>query len=274
MKLHSKQALLLVALIDLLVLLLIIRPGTRQAEDPALLAQRIQQQLFDAQLALPRDPNAAQTSVQAATTQHAMLTQQLPPSAFVAAQVANQALARADSAASTRDEPPLAQARADYQTALDWAGSVATLESIRAGSADNAEIWLKLRSYKPSSRFNVASSSATQTIQEFAAGRVSSELALGTVQRELDTSYRTLLTDALEASSAAGKQGFVVRAAESATLAAGYYRILRADFLVQAGEDQANAADSAFVSLRNAANAGDWPALEHARAAIGASLGV
>jgi hypothetical protein len=274
MKFYVKHLLLLLALVELAVLFVVIRPGTKSDDDPALLAQRIQQQLFDAQLALARDPKAAQNSVGEATAQHAALAQRLPPSAFVAAQVASQALLAARSAAANPDELAMAQARADYQTALDWAGYLATLEAIRSGGVASAETWLKLRSYKPSTRFNVSSSRATLAVQELAAGRMSSELALGQVQRDLDDSYRALLADALESCSTAARQAFVVRATESATLASGYYRILRAGVVAQAGAAQASAADSAFAGLRAAAIAADWPALERARSAIATALGV
>jgi high-affinity iron transporter len=271
MNMSHKRAILLVVLVELVAMAVVIRSSGHRGDDPALASQRIQQQLFEAQQALAGDPTTAEANVALAAAQHATLVPLLPPSAYVAAQAGGQALARARDAVAARDEPALAQARADYQTALYWAGYLATLESIRSGGA-NAEVWLKLRAYKPSARFNAAPSGATSALQDLAAGRIPAEVARDLVRRELDETYQVLLTDALEASASAAQRRFGVRAAEEAALAAGYFRILRPGFVAQAGERRATAADRALTDLRTAASQADWPSVVRARAAVAAAL--
>jgi hypothetical protein len=235
-------------------------------EDPALLTQRIEQRLSDAQRALARDPAAARAEVDAAVAQHATLAPNLPPAAASAASVANAALAAAQSAASARDELGLIQARADYQTALLWAGYLATLDAARSGQGRAAATWLKLRAYRQSSRFSPATSGATAAVEDLIAGRTTPERAAEVVREELDGAYQALMVEAVEASATASFQGYRARAAEAATRAAGYYRILRGHFA------NPPAGDRAFADLRAAVIAADWPAVQRARAAIAAAL--
>jgi high-affinity iron transporter len=240
--------------------------GSFEREDPALLTQRIEQRLFEAQRALARDPTAARAEIDAAVAQHAALVPRLPVSAANAASVASDALAAAQSAATGGDELGLIQARADYQTALLWAGYLATLDATRSGQGQAAATWLKLRAYRESTRLSPASSSATVAIEDLIAGRTTPEHAATIVQAELDGTYQALMVDAVEASATATFQGYRARAADSAARAAGYYRILRASFA------NPPAADRAFADLRAAVVAADWPAIQRARAAIAAAL--
>jgi hypothetical protein len=190
----------------------------------------------------------------------------LPPTAARAAQVASDALAAAQSAASAHDELSLIQARADYQTALLWAGYLATLDALRSGQGHAGATWLKLRAYRQSSRFGPAASGATAAVEELIAGRTTPERAAAAVQEELDGTYQALMVEAVEASTTAAFQGYRARAAEAAARAAGYYRILRERFA------DPPAADRAFADLRAAVVAADWPAVQRARAAIAAAL--
>jgi high-affinity iron transporter len=240
--------------------------GSSEGEDPALLTQRIEQRLFEAQRTLARDPAAARAEVDAAAAQHSTLVPRLPVSAASAASVASDALAAAQSAATGGDELGLIQARADYQTALLWAGYLATLDATRSGQGRAAATWLKLRAYRESTRLSPASSSATAAIEDLIAGRMTPEQAAVVVEEELDGTYQALMVDAVEASATAAFQGYRARAADSAARAAGYYRILRASFANQP------AADRAFADLRAAVAAADWPAIQRARAAIAAAL--
>jgi hypothetical protein len=236
-------------------------------DDPALVVQRIEQRLSDAQRALARDPAAARAAVDAAVAQHATLAPRLPSSAVGAASAADAALAAAQSAATAHDELALIQARADYQTALLWAGYLATLDAARAGQGRAAATWLKLRAYRESTRFSPATSDATVAIEDLIAGRTTPARAAAVVQAELDGTYQALMVDAVEASATASFQGFRARAAEAATRAAGYSRILRASFA------DPTTADRAFADLRAAVIAADWPAVQRARAAIATALG-
>jgi hypothetical protein len=241
-------------------------PGNSEGADPALLTQRIEQRLFEAQRALARDPAAARGEVDTAVAQHAALAPRLPASAASAASVASAALAAAQSAASEGDELGLIEARADYQTALLWAGYLATLDALRSGQGRAAATWLKLRAYPHSSRLSPAPSGATAAIEDLIGGRATPEHAAAVVQAELDGTYQALLVDAVEASATATFQGYRPRAAEAAARAAGYYRILRASFA------NPEAADQAFADLRAAVVAADWPAVQRARAAIASAL--
>jgi hypothetical protein len=238
-----------------------------EGDDPALLAQRIEQHLFDAQRALARDPAAARAEVHAAVAQHAALAPRLPPSASSAASAASAALAAAQSATTARDDLALIQARADYQTALLWAGYLATLDATRSGQGRAAATWLKLRAYRHSSRLSPAASAATAAIEDLIAGRTTAGRAAAVVQEELDGTYQALMVDAVESSATAAFQGFRPRATEAAARAVGYYRILRDGFADPA------AADRAFADLRTAVVAADWLAVQRARAAIAAALG-
>ena len=241
--------------------------GNPGGDDPALLVQRIEQHLSDAQRALARDPAAARAQVDAAVEHHATLAPRLPSTAADAASAAEAALVAAKSAATARDELAMIQARADYQTALLWAGYLATLDAVRSGHGRAAATWLKLRAYRESTRFSPAATDATTAIEDLIAGRTTPEHAAATVQAELDGTYQALMVDAVEASATASFQGFRARAAEAATRAAGDSRILRASFA------DPTAADRAFTDLRAAVVAADWPAVQRARAAIAIALG-
>ena len=175
-------------------------------------------------------------------------------------------MAAAQSAAGARDELGLIQARADYQTAMLWAGYLATLDAARSGQGRAAATWLKLRAYRQSSRFTPAASAATAAIEELIAGRTTPERAAAVVREELDGTYQALMVESVEASATASFQGYHTRAAEAAARAAGYYRILRAGFT------DSIAADRAFADLRAAVVAADWPAVQRARAAVAAAL--
>jgi hypothetical protein len=259
------------ALIVALALLALVSCGPAQpippaGEDPALLAQRIEQRLSEAQRTLARDPAAARAAVDAAIAQHALLAPRLPASAANAASAANMALAAAESAASAGDDLALIQARADYQTALLWVGYLATLDATRTGQGQDAATWLKLRAYRQSTRLNPAASAATTAVEELIARRTTATQATAAVQGDLDRTYQALMVEAVEASATAAFQGFHARAAEAATRSAGYYRILRASFA------DPSAGDRAFADLRAAVAGGDWPAVQRARAAIATVL--
>jgi hypothetical protein len=242
------------------------QPRISEGDDPALLAQRIEQRLSEAQRALTRDPAAARAAIDAAVTQHAALASRLPPSAIDAASAAAAALAAAQSAASAHDDLTLIQARADYQTALLWAGYLATLDATRTGQGRSAATWLKLRAYRQSTRLNPVASGATAAIEELIAGRTTAERAAAVVQEDLDGTYQALMIDAVESSATAAFQGFHARAIDAAARAAGYYRILRAGFA------DPSAGDRAFADLHAAVVAADWPAVQRARAAVAAAL--
>jgi hypothetical protein len=243
------------------------QPASQAAgEDPALLAQRIEQRLSNAQRAITTDPAVARAEIDAAVSQHAALAPRLPAAAASAASVADAALAAAQSATTAHDELALIQARADYQTALLWAGYLAALDAARSGQGPAAAAWLKLRAYRPSSRRNPVASGATAAIEELMAGRTTPERAAAAVQAELDGTYQALMIEAVEASATAAFQGYRARAAEAATRAAGYYRILRHSFV------DPLAADRAFADLRAAVVAADWPAVQRARAEIATAL--
>jgi high-affinity iron transporter len=261
-----RHALLPVVLIALCTLVNCGQPGIPEGEDPALLVQRIEQHLSDAQRALARDPAAARAEVDAAVVQHAALAPRLPASTTTAASAASTALVTAQTAATARDELALIQARADYQTALQWVGYLATLDTTRSGQGRAAATWLKLRAYRQSSRFSPAASGATAAIEDLIVGHMTAGRAATIVQEELDGTYQALMVDAVESSATAAFQGFRARAAEAATRAAGYFRILRAGFV------DPSAADRAFADLRAAVVAGDWPTVQRARAAIAAAL--
>ncbi len=240
--------------------------GNASGDDPALLVQRIEQHLSDAQRALARDPAVARAQVEAAVAQHATLAPRLPRSAAGATKAAESALVAAQSAAISQDELAMIQARADYQTALLWAGYLATLDAVRSGQGRAAATWLKLRAYRESTRFSPAATEATTAIEDLIGRRITPEHAAVIVQAELDGTYQALMIDAVEASATASFQGFRARAAEAATRAAGYSRILNAGFA------DPIAADRAFADLRAAVVAADWPAVQRARAAIASAL--
>jgi len=270
---NRKRILILIVLIELGILAISLRPSAPQGDEPALIVQRIQLSLFEAQQSLATDPAMARTAVDAATAQHRSLAMRLPSSANSAAQAANGALADARAAVDANDAVALIQARADYQTALVWAGYLATLESTRAGRGADATVWLKLRAYKPSSRLNPASSEATLAAADLASGRLTSAQATTAVRRDLDATYQVLLVDAVGTSVTMSFQGSRMRAVEAAVTAAGYYRILRAGFAAQSGAQRAASVDQAFADLRAAVVQADWPAVQRAQAVIAQSLG-
>jgi high-affinity iron transporter len=232
-------------------------PAAAQNDDPVLAAQQIQRQLFDAQRQLANDPTGAHAAIEAIRAQHtAQFAAQLPAEADDAAQAAEQALIDAQTAAKNGDAIALTQARADYRTALAWAGYTATLTSVQSGDAESAARWLKLREFKKSSRLNPPTASATRAVQMLAQGGLAPEQAATTIAADLDETYQTLMNGALQATIEATERQFQLRAAEEAALASGYFRILRSGFAERQGEASAAAVEQAFAALRTATAAG------------------
>lgn len=186
------------------------------------------------------------------------------------------ALADAAAAASTGDSRGLAAARGRLWGELLHAGHRIVLAALEAGDGERAAEWIALREYRQATKVSLATSEAREAIAAFAAGGGDPTSVRTVVEADLRDAYFFRLRDALRQLEDAAARGFDVRATEWAELAAGYFRIVQADFETKLGSAAAEAAAAGFAELTAAATAAvpaPSTAVQPSRTAIGGHVG-
>jgi high-affinity iron transporter len=246
----------LLLLIAVLAALAPLRAGAVEPS-PAATAEAIRAGLVRAQLALVRDPAAAQrelASAQAAYTGE--LAEGVRRQAPAADARIRAGLAAAAAARAASDGAAVAAARARVWTAL-LAGGYAVVEAaLLAGDGATAQRWLPLREFRPATRFARPAADATLAVTAVVAGEQTGDAALAAVRADLLDTYQARLTAVLADLTQAQAHDFPIRRAELAALAEGYFAILAPAYRAQRGETAAAAVTNDLTALVAGARAG------------------
>lgn len=223
-----------------------------QAATPQRIANSIRSLLFDAQSALiSRDSASADALTQEAQTVYedslfADLSTSLTP-----------LFEQASAAAESGDVLQFAAVRGEIWTTLLAISTAQTFDAVQNEDADQAQGWLALREYRPSTKFSRPGADGTLAIQRLAAGTMMAEDALAALSADLLDTYQSQLNATLADADEANVRDFAMRRAEEAGLARGYFEILAPMFSEQRGEEPLAQMRTAFEALETAAITND-----------------
>jgi high-affinity iron transporter len=156
---------------------------------------------------------------------------------------------QAEQALNAGDSVAFAAARATLWAGLLNASYQEIQHAIENNNAEAAKRWLSLREFRQATRFSRPNADATLAIKKLAEGSLSKEETLAIVRADLLDTYQARLAEALSDTVAADKQNFSIRRAEAASLAAGYFNILKTAYAEQRGEEATTQAEQAFTNL-------------------------
>lgn len=247
----------LLGVILVCTLLLPAAPAAAQASAPATAAEQVRAGLLQAQIELASDPDRAAAGLAAAEGSYrAALAAPLEAGAPEAAGRAADGLTAARSAFAAGDGPTLAMARAATWAAILDGGYRLSAQAISDGDVATARAWLGVREFRRATRFSRPGADATLALDGLAAGSVSAGQALAALRADLLDTYQSRLSEALAALRDPQTQGFAVRRAELAGLAAGYALILAPAYAEQRGDMALADLQRALSELQAAARAG------------------
>lgn len=247
--------------------------GGRAGGDPAVLAEQVRSAMLTAQveLAAGAPDRAGQALGEARLIYETGLAEWLAGEApeadaqvragLAAAQaaVAGGGAAGAGAGAGVAGDgagAALADARAQVWTGLLGGAYQLASSAIERGDGATARTWLRLREFRPPTRFSRPSADATRAIERFAAGETDASAARLGLSADLLDTYQERLRLSLQELQAAEEKGFAARRAEHASLAAGYFAILAPAYAEQRGPNALRQAEQALAALRTAALAG------------------
>jgi high-affinity iron transporter len=250
MKSTTIAALVLVAL----VLLPFSAQAQAQGISPAQAAEQIRSTLFQAQMDLATNPKVAQQAIATAQKTYTdTLASTLGSQQTGIDRRIQTAFNDLQQALKRQDAPAFAAARADLWTAL-LAGSYGIVEqSIRKGNGQTAQTWLKLREFRPSTRFSHPIADATLAVEGVIAKTTTPADGVLALRADLFDTYQALLTESLHDLSSANQSDFAVQRAEEAALAEGYFTILIPAYQEQRGVAALAQVRELFTNLRKAA---------------------
>lgn len=159
----------------------------------------------------------------------------------------------AKQALAASDLPRFAAARTQIWTALLNGSYMVVTGALQAGDTLTAQQWLPVREFRHANRFDRPNADATKAVRAAVIGDAAPEVALVAVQADLLDTYQARLHEALNVLAIADQQGFAVRRAEIAALAAGYFTILAPAYAEQRGAAATTATQAIFAELRLAA---------------------
>jgi high-affinity iron transporter len=237
------------------------------AAAPWRVADTIRADLFDAQTALLLDErsDAGGALADARRSVSGTFERDLRSDAPGALAELRAALAAARDAQAAGDEVGLAAARGRAIAALRQAAFGTAVAAARRGDAAQARRWLLVRDFRQSTRFTRPGVDATAALIGMRKGDVQPADAALAVRKDLLDAYQSRLATNLDDAALAGERGFAPRFAETAALAAGYWKILAPEYRDQRGADEAATTTRDFSSLAAAAAAGERAAFEAAR---------
>ena len=257
-----------VLLVALLAAVLRPAPAAAAGREPWQAADAISDALFAAQTAvLGGDLPAAAEHVAEAI---AATPDGLPADS---AALLAEALDAAAVAAADGDGNALAGARGLAAGALNWGGYLAAREAIAAGDAAAAQRWLLVRDFRTSTRFSRPDADATLALRDLAAAGATPEAvatALAQLDADLLDTYQARLTEHL--ATTADSAALPGRRAESAGIAAAYWRVLAPAYAEQGAGDAAGVR-AGFDALLPALLAGDEATVAATAGQLSATLG-
>ncbi|MEZ4863076.1 MAG: FTR1 family protein [Caldilineaceae bacterium] len=227
------------------------------APTPAQGAETLRTLLFQAQMALNSDGDAAAMAVQAAAaipqaSWFGPLAQQAP----AAAARLDAGLSAAQAAVTAHDGNALAVARAQVWTALLDGAQQLVLHAVADGDPTTARSWLLVREFRQATRFSRPQADGTLALMAWERGQLSAADAANAIRADLWDTYQARLNEALRAVATADGRGFALRRAELAASAAGYFAILQPAYLEQRQATATDALQNHFVQLTAAGLSG------------------
>lgn len=224
---------------------------------PAQAAETLRTALVQAQLALISEPTTAAEQLMAAvTTYQATWTQPLRQSAPTVDQQIQAAFQAAEKAVQGNDATALAIARTQVWTGLLTGAQGVVAAAVQTGDLTTAQQWLAVREFRHATRFSRPNADATLALTALRAGTMSIEETLTAINADLLDTYQARLAEALHDLVSADQQGFVMRRAEYAALAQGYFAMLAPAYGSQRGEAAVTTTQGAFAELTQTAQSG------------------
>lgn len=221
---------------------------------PYQFAEDIRVALLDAQLNVSANPSRAQQDVtdaqDAYAGDYAKTLTTLAPQADARVR---SGLNDAQRAVADKNGLRLADARAQVWTALLQGGYTVVENAIQKNDATTAADWLTLREFRRATKFSRPNADATRAVQEFAQNKSTNADTLAAVRADVLDTYQARLKVALDEALATEQKSYGARRAENASLAAGYFEILKPAFTEQRGAEQTAALEQEFTALRDAA---------------------
>lgn len=217
------------------------------AASPMQYAEIIRSQLLQAQLELLMNPEEAKGLLESAKL------------AFADLGLNDEALLRqfeqAEQTLTEGDVVAFAAARAMLWTLLLNAGYEQVQMAIQNNDAETAKRWLSLREFRQATRFSRPNADATVALKNFANGSLTQDETLAIVRADLLDTYQARLSESLSDVVAANTQNFAMRGAEAASLATGYFSILKTAFAEQRSGEEVAQAERAFANLEQTLSA-------------------
>ncbi len=240
-------------------------PAQADEHSPWQIADALQDALFQAQVALlADDTTAAADSIVAAQAIMAGLDE-LPLECWT---LLDQALTQAATAVLQGEAVSLAGARGQARAAIFWGSYRLTRQAVEAGNSKAAQQWLLVRDFRPSTRFTRPGADATLAIRQMIAGQ--EEATLARLEADLLDTYQARLAEYL--AIAADTNELPTRRAESAGMAAPYWRILAPAYTEQQGSAAAATAIAGFDQLLPAVLARDEATVQEVSRSLLATL--
>ncbi len=178
---------------------------------------------------------------------------------------ASSALAAAERAVATGNEPALAAARSTLWTAILATALDRAITAAAQGDVKAARSWLLVREFRPPTRFSRAAEDATVALDRLDAAEVTPAAAAKAVRRDLLDTYDYRLRAALSGLREADELGYSTSRAEMGALAVGYWSMLARTYATQRNRAEARDMTAAFASIAAAAASGRLAAAPLAR---------
>jgi high-affinity iron transporter len=209
-------------------------PTRAAAPAPAVAAEQVRAALFAAQHELMNEAGGSKASfANAQSTFSQALLEFMQAVDPAAAQRATSGFSRMDEAVQVGDPIAFASARAQTWTAI-LAGSYSIIElSLIEGNLETAQAWLLVREFRSATRFSSPNADATRALQGLISGDLKHTAAIQFARADLLDSYQARMNEALNELEVANTNGFLVRQAELAGLAEGYFYILASVYAQQ-----------------------------------------
>lgn len=219
---------------------------------PGTLSASIRTQLFAAQTLLNEgDASGATVAMAGAATGINVLAAEM--TADPAAQT--DLLAGKDAAiaaVAVNDPVALAAAKGTIWTAMLRGAYAETVAAARDGRTADAQAWLLLREFRPTTRFERPNSNATIALRDLANGEISVDEAVLEINADLLDTYQAEFTAALTDLRSATNQGYPAIQAEQAAMVVGYWQLLAPAHADQLGEAAATEANATITQLQDA----------------------
>jgi len=242
----------------LLAILLVsayVLPASAQAGGVAERVEALRTLLLTAQLQPETAVNNLSSAVQLYQTELRQVVAAVAPQVDAHILIA---LRDAHSALERGDDVAFAAARAQIWTGLLHAAYQIVINAVEADDAMLARQWLLVREFRHPTRFSHPRVDATLAIAQLGKSQMDIAAVKRAVDADLLDAYQARLRETLTALSAADSQSHVVRRAELAGLAAGYFAILTPAFAKVHGEVAAARTSTLFEQLVAAARAREF----------------